>query len=67
MLKNVYLDAKLGVDTAENEPRKDCREGFRATLLRFRPPLLRFREGCEGRERLGAAPLLRFGHRRGES
>ena len=25
MLKNAYLDAKIGVDTAENEPPKECR------------------------------------------
>ena len=25
MLKNAYLDAKIGVDPAENEPRKECR------------------------------------------
>ena len=24
MLKNAYLDAKIGVDTAENEPPKEC-------------------------------------------
>ena len=24
MLKNDYLDAKIGVDPAENEPRKEC-------------------------------------------
>ena len=24
MQKNAYLDAKIGVDTAENEPRKEC-------------------------------------------
>ena len=24
MLQNAYLDAEIGVDTAENEPRKEC-------------------------------------------
>ena len=24
MLQNDYLEAKIGVDTAENEPRKEC-------------------------------------------
>ena len=24
MLKNAILDAKIGVDAAENEPRKEC-------------------------------------------
>ena len=24
MLKNAYLDAKIGVDPAENEPPKEC-------------------------------------------
>ena len=24
MLQNAYLDAKIGVDPAENEPRKEC-------------------------------------------
>ena len=24
MLKNAYLDAKIGVDPAENEPSKEC-------------------------------------------
>ena len=27
MLKNAYLDAKIGVDPAENEPRKECWAG----------------------------------------
>ena len=24
MLENAYLDAKIGIDPAENEPRKEC-------------------------------------------
>ena len=50
MLKNAYLDAKIGVDPAENEPPKECcvvgsssgrcMESYGVTVLRVKDVLV---------------------------
>ena len=37
MLKNAYLDAKIGFDAAENEPSEKC--GFGSCYMNLRPTL----------------------------
>ena len=44
MLKNAYLDAKIGFDPAENEPRKECCYGRPEAALPAAAALLTPRE-----------------------